>query len=924
MVLAREEEDHNRINYDIYVTPTMVGTASDNRFRAKNPLLAWLSTVLSYRPPSFQAADPPVSSTTKAPPRDCSQCYCGRGKTSSRIVGGDAADVKEYPWIVMLLYRGSFYCGGSLINDRYILTAAHCVLSFTPSQLLAKLYDVEHSEMVTRSIVKLYGHERFSLDTFNNDIALAKLQQPVDVGGSFIAICLPVNGRTYAGHNGTVVGWGKLGNGSLSQGLQKAVVPIMSNMQCRKSNYRASRITDNMLCAGYAEGGRDACQCNSTVHPMDLTSENLTVPGRIAWNESLMIDPNGFIGKAPLLNSGVWTWITTMFGMPIFSVFAYRAAPRNCAPCSCGTNSNNSKIVGGQEAEIGRYPWMVALYYNNRFICGGSLINDRYVLTAAHCVFGSDRSRFRVKFLMHDRTEPKEDSFERKVSYIMTNWFLNVLVFITNDVALLKLNEPVPLGETIVPVCLPPEGDTYADREGIVTGWGKRGDGTFPVRLQEVHVPILGNADCHNQTQYFRFQINDRMMCAGIPEGGKDSCQGDSGGPMHVFDADANRFVIAGVVSWGFGCAQPRFPGIYARVNRFISWINFNTRDAFECQRHLHFLMRELLVIVGKSFLKDPRRPCLLAFKCPRVPTVRPRTHMIMNRSSSVQLKALWVLMLATLAAPLQAAPVNNNSSESCDCVCGVGGRTNRIVGGSETSAHQFPWLAGLFRQGKLYCGASVVSRNFLVTAAHCVNSFEPSEIRVYLGGHIIAKDYTELRRVKRIIDHEDFDIFTFNNDIALLELDKPLRYGPTIQPACLPDGSVMDFTGTIGVVAGWGRVEEKRAPSKTLRSVEVPIWSHEQCLDAGYGSKKISANMMCAGYHDGQKDACQGDSGGPMHKMGLFGSMEVIGVVSWGRGCARPNLPGIYTRIVNYLPWIHQKLANECLCPPKDIARRI
>ncbi|XP_053661040.1 trypsin-1-like [Anopheles marshallii] len=327
-----------------------------------------------------------------------------------------------------------------------------------------------------------------------------------------------------------------------------------------------------------------ASEINSTVHIRDFTNENLTAPGRFAWNESLMIDPNGFIGKAPLLNSGVWSWITTVFGMPIFSVFAYRAAPRNCPPCSCGTGTNNSKIVGGHEAEIGHYPWMAALYYNNRFICGGSLINDRYVLTAAHCVFGSDRSLFRVKLLMHDRTVPKEDSFERKVSYIMTNWFLNVLVFITNDVALLKLSEPVPLGETIVPVCLPPEGNTYAGQEGIVTGWGKLGDGTFPMRLQEVHVPILANEECHNQTQYFRFQINDRMMCAGIPEGGKDSCQGDSGGPMHVFDAEANRFVIAGVVSWGFGCAQPRFPGIYARVNRFISWINFNTRDACTCK----------------------------------------------------------------------------------------------------------------------------------------------------------------------------------------------------------------------------------------------------------------------------------------------------------------------------------------------------
>ncbi|XP_062538139.1 uncharacterized protein LOC134206439 [Armigeres subalbatus] len=511
--------------------------------------------------------------------------------------------------------------------------------------------------------------------------------------------------------------------------------------------------------------------------------------------------------KAPLINMDWWTWLTNVVRLPIVSVFAYRTEPRNCPICSCGKRNNDSRIVGGTNAQEDRYPWMVALYYNNRFICGGSLINDRYVLTAAHCVYNTDRSLFSVKFLLYDRGRPAPESFERRVSYIMTNWFVNAVVFIMNDLALLKLNETVPINDQLYPVCMPVEGETYAGFDGIITGWGKLGNFSFPRKLQEVAVPILSSEECMSQSEYFKFQINDRILCAGVPEGGKDSCQGDSGGPMHIIDPSTEKYILAGVVSYGFGCARPKYPGIYARVNRFLSWINFNTRDA-------------------------------------------------------------------------------------CWCICGVNGRSNRIVGGEETNAHEYPWLAGLFRQGKLYCGASVLTKNYLITAAHCVNSFEPNEIRIYLGGHNIAKDYTELRRVKRIVDHEDFDIFTFNNDIALLELDKPLRYGPTIQPACLPDGGEHDFTGSLGIVAGWGRIEERLPPSKTLRSVMVPIWSQQQCLEAGYGSKKISENMMCAGYHDGKKDACQGDSGGPMHKMGNAGSMEVIGVVSWGRGCARPNLP--------------------------------
>lgn len=131
---------------------------------------------------------------------------------------------------------------------------------------------------------------------------------------------------------------------------------------------------------------------------------------------------------------------------------------------------------------------------------------------------------------------------------------------------------------------------------------------------------------------------------------------------------------------------------------------------------------------------------------------------------------------------------------------------------------------------------------------------------KAFLGGHNITRDYTEIKRIKRIIPHEDFDIFNFNNDIALLELASPLFYGPRVQPACLPTGDEdEDFTDKLTVVAGWGRLSERLPTAQTLRSVVVPIWSQDECLKAGYGKSRITSNMMCGGFPDGEKDACQG-----------------------------------------------------------------
>lgn len=167
--------------------------------------------------------------------------------------------------------------------------------------------------------------------------------------------------------------------------------------------------------------------------------------------------------------------------------------------------------------------------------------------------------------------------------------------------------------------------------------------------------------------------------------------------------------------------------------------------------------------------------------------------------------------------------------------------------------------MVGLYRGSRLYCGGAIISKKYILTAAHCVHSFKKYEIKVYLGGHNISTDYVDTRRVRKIHEHEYFDTVSFDFDIALLELDKAVEFGPKIQPACLPQIQFEDYSGKIGMIAGWGRLGEQEQTSPVLREVVVPIWSKDECYESDYGKKRLTDNMMCAGVPTGGSDACQG-----------------------------------------------------------------
>lgn len=231
---------------------------------------------------------------------------------------------------------------------------------------------------------------------------------------------------------------------------------------------------------------------------------------------------------------------------------------------------------------MNRYPWMALLMYNKRFYCGASLINERYLLTAAHCVDGFYKDNMSVRLMEHDRNDDKETMvIERNISRIIKHSGYSDSTF-NNDIALLRMGAPVPFENGLMPVCLPQRGRSFSGLDGLITGWGVKSQGgaTSPV-LQEVTVPILSNTDCR-KSKYGPRRITDNMICAGLAEGGKDACQGDSGGPMHI--VNGTRHEVVGVVSWGEGCARPGYPGVYSRVNRYLTWIARNTIDACPCR----------------------------------------------------------------------------------------------------------------------------------------------------------------------------------------------------------------------------------------------------------------------------------------------------------------------------------------------------
>ncbi|KAM8926835.1 transmembrane protease serine 9 isoform 3-T3 [Lycaon pictus] len=855
-------------------------------------------------------------------------------KTEGRIVGGMEASPGEFPWQVSLRENNEHFCGAAVVRARWLVSAAHCFNEFQdPREWVAYagttyLSGAEASTVRAR-VARIIPHPSYNPDTADFDVAVLQLDGPLPFGRHVQPVCLPAATHVFPARRKCLIsGWGYLREDFLvkPEALQKATVELLDQGLC--AGLYGHSLTDRMMCAGYLDGKVDSCQGDSG-GPLvcEEPSGRFFLAGIVSWG----------IGCAEARRPGVYARVTRLRDWILEAIstaskpLAPTVAPTSTTPSTawparpespvvhsparptrgpsmappdavtaskpqeCGARpamEKPTRIVGGLGAASGEVPWQASLKEGSRHFCGATVVGDRWLLSAAHCFNHTKvelvRAHLGTASLTGVGGSPVKMALRRAVLHPQYN--PGILDF---DAAILELARPLDFNKFVQPVCLPLAIQKFpVGRKCMISGWGntQEGNATKPDILQRASVGIIDQKAC---SALYNFSLTDRMLCAGFLEGQVDSCQGDSGGPLACEEAPG-VFYLAGIVSWGVGCAQARRPGVYTRITRLKGWI---------------------LDTMSSGPLPSPPPPTAGTSPTTRLPsrTVADLT-VPGDLASRATLRATSRPANRTTASTpaggqtaLPSRPGTTTGSQPADCGLAPVAAMTRIVGGSAAGRGEWPWQVSLWlRRREHRCGAVLVAEKWLLSAAHCFDVYgDPKQWAALLGTPFLGGADGQLERVARIYKHPFYNLYTLDYDVALLELAGPVRRSRLVRPICLPEPAPRPPDGARCVITGWGSVREGGSMARQLQQAAVRVLSEQTCRR--FYPVQISSRMLCAGFPQGGVDSCSGDAGGPLACREPSGRWVLTGVTSWGYGCGRPHFPGVYTRVAAVRGWIGQ-----------------
>ncbi|XP_032671107.1 serine protease 53-like [Odontomachus brunneus] len=855
------------------------------------------------------------------------------GDEPEAIVGGNVASPGQFPYQVSLQLYGNHFCGGTIISNRHVVTAAHCMPSPANTNGLTVVTgtnDIENGGQV-HQIMCIQVHPEYNPNTVSNDIALITLAEPMTFSGLQQSI-FPATSDPATGQNNAVVsGWGMLGvNAGTPTMLQYVTTRVLSHSECRKVH---SGTTYKQLCT-FNSYGKGACMGDSGG---PLVSDGQLI-GVVSFGTPCAVGvPDVFTNVA---HYGAWirqcqqkcmymamnlnlSWVEIWLHKDNFHI---KSPFRKTATIIAGDlllATDISLLLLIAYLKIVREPWYTVVTGTNNLQNGGQV--------------------HRVKCIQ-----------------VHEGYIPNIFA---NDIALITLAQPMTFHGLQRPISLASADYATGQTHCMISGWGRLGaNANMPTMLQYVDTMALTRNDCvraHPRT-------TAKQICT-FNSYGKGACMGDSGGPLIC------NGQLVGVVSFGRPCAVGVPDTIRTGTNNVKSGGQIHQIKCI--QVHSGFNMNTLkddiavIAVTKPMSFNNYQAPIPLA----SMDYANGQNRAIVsgwgqlgkNQGMPTMLQYVNVRMLS--ANECRKAHSDTNYKQICtfnsygkgSCMgdsggplisndqfvgvvswgipCAVGqpdfascGRGNRIttieimklaillvvgviakvygdepepiVGGYVASPGQFPYQVSIREADYHICGGSIIDKRHVLTAAHCISSPNIARYLTILAGTInVDGSGGKVYQVQSIQVHPQYDPWNQNaNDIAVLRMVTPFQIDDLQSPISLASEDYAN-SQALCTVSGWGQLGANAPAPSLLQYVDMTALSHSNCRKAHPG---VTFKQMCT-FNSYGKGACMGDSGGPLVCNG-----KLAGVVSWGKPCA-VGQPDVFTNVVHYQDWINQCLRS-------------